>query len=69
MMPHVLQSRPDLSGRVSGAPSNENYVIPAWAVEAAASAPRISPADAAPLIAVFTEALTAFPPAAATAAA
>lgn len=32
------------------------YVVPAWAVEAAVSAPRISPADAAPLIAIFREA-------------
>jgi hypothetical protein len=29
------------------------YVPPAWAVEAAASAPHISPADAAPLITLF----------------
>lgn len=33
--------------------------IPAWAVEAAASAPRISPADAAPLLAMFAEARAA----------
>lgn len=31
-------------------------VLPAWAVEAAASAPRISPADAGPLVAIFAEA-------------
>ena len=29
------------------------YVPPAWAVEAAASAPRISPADAAAFLAIF----------------
>jgi hypothetical protein len=40
-----------------GAP--ETYVPPAWAVEAAASAPRISPADAAPLIAIFRAAVPA----------
>jgi hypothetical protein len=34
-----------------GAP--ETYVPPAWAIEAAASAPRISPADISPLIAIF----------------
>jgi len=36
-----------------------NYAPPAWAVEAAASAPRISPADAAPLIAIFADARAA----------
>jgi hypothetical protein len=40
-----------------GAP--ETYVPPAWAIEAAASAPRISPADAAPLIAIFRAAVPA----------
>lgn len=49
---------------MSGAEAGEGYVLPAWAVEAAASAPRISPADAAPLIAIFREAFahsTPFP--------
>lgn len=32
---------------------------PDWAVESAASAPRISPADAAPLLAMFAEARAA----------
>jgi site-specific DNA recombinase len=41
------QDRPMLDASVSACPE--------WAVEAAASAPRISPADAAPLIATFRE--------------
>jgi hypothetical protein len=52
MVPSIAETRPDSSDRVSYAP-------PAWAVEAAASRPRISPADAAPLIAIFREARTA----------
>lgn len=37
----------------------QSYAPPAWAVEAAASAPRISPADAAPLVAIFRDARAA----------
>lgn len=42
-----------------------SYSPPAWAVAAAASAPRISPADAAPLIDIFRQARAAEPASAA----
>jgi hypothetical protein len=44
---------------VAAACPEHAYVAPAWAIEAAASAPRISPADAAPLIAIFRDARSA----------
>lgn len=58
-MPDVSQACSNTSISVSGAPSASSYAPPAWAVEAAASAPRISPADAAPLLSIWTEARAA----------
>lgn len=43
--------------RAAGGPPPSG--IPDWALESAAAAPRISPADAAPLIAIFREASAA----------
>jgi len=53
MLPHASLAYPEASITIGDAASPSDYVPPAWAVEAAASAPRISPADAAPLIALF----------------
>lgn len=47
---------PHLSSAYAKTPRS-NPDLPAWALEAAASAPRISPADAAPLIAIFRSAI------------
>lgn len=58
-MPRVLQSCAHSSITVPDAGVNENYVIPAWAVEAAASAPPVPAADAGPLIAIFRAARAA----------
>jgi len=53
MLPHASLAYPEASITIGDAASPSVYVPPAWAVEAAASAPRITATDARQLVALF----------------
>lgn len=59
MLDASASAHPGTSRSTSNTVPDARSIIPAWALEAAASAPRISPADAGPLVAIFAEARAA----------